>query len=162
MTRALPKFDQILLMTQEECTKFIENCSCMNLVQMGWWVENLFSHVNWICDDNDFWNIVVICSLIDTTSDSKQFSFCACDVNCMIKSFCNRSVVDVCVRYRCCNVVFNTSIHNNNCMQRNTWRFESQVVQLLNIGFEVSCCSTKTFALVLRLNLIPGWYKRTR
>ena len=68
MTRALPKFDWALLMMQEEYTKFVENCSYINLVWMGWWVKNLFGYVNWICDNND---IIVICSLIDTTSDSK-------------------------------------------------------------------------------------------
>ena len=138
MTRTLPKFDWVLLMMQEEYMKFVENYSCINLVWVGWRVKNIFDDVNWICNNNDFWNIVVICGLIDTTSGSKQLSLCACDINCMIKSFCNRSVVDVCVWYRYYDVVSNTSIYNNKCMQGNTRRYKSQVVQLLNTGFEVS------------------------
>ena len=33
-TKALPKFNWILLIMQEECAKFIENCGCMNLIQV--------------------------------------------------------------------------------------------------------------------------------
>ena len=54
MTRALPKFNWILLMMREECAKFIENCGCMNLIWVWWWVENLSGCMNWVCDNNDF------------------------------------------------------------------------------------------------------------
>ena len=138
MTRTLPKFNWILLMMQEECAKFIENCGCMNLIQVWWWVKNLSSCMSWVCDNNDFWNIIVICSLVDTTFYNKQFSLYAYDIDCMVESFCDRSVVDVCMWYRYCNVVLNTSIYNNKCIWKNTQRFKGQVVQLLNISLEVS------------------------
>jgi len=43
MARALPKFDRILLVTQEEIMKLNEDRCCMNLIRMGCGVKDLSS-----------------------------------------------------------------------------------------------------------------------
>ena len=36
-----------------------------------------------------------MCYLIDTVSNDKEFSFCACDINSVMKHFDNQFIVDV-------------------------------------------------------------------
>ena len=43
--------------------------------------------MDWVIDDNDFWNTIVACSLINTTSDGKQLSFWACNIDHIMESF---------------------------------------------------------------------------
>jgi len=55
-------------------------------------------------------------SLADTTPDSKYVGFCTRDMNYMVKGFDNRFIVNVHMRYRCGNIVFDTSIYDNKSM----------------------------------------------
>jgi len=45
--------------------------------------------------NNDFRNVLKMCCLVDITSNSKEFSFHACDVNSIIKCFDNQFIVDM-------------------------------------------------------------------
>ena len=92
--------------------------------------------MNWVSDDNDFWNNIVACGLINTTSDGEQFGFCACAIDHMMKGFDDRFIVDVHMRYRSSDIIFDTSIYDNKSIQRGAQGFNSQVVKLLNTCFE--------------------------
>ena len=100
-------------------------------------VKDLFSSVNKVSDNDDFWNIIRICGLVDTTSDGEKFSLSIYDVYHMVESFGDRFVVDVGMWDGSGDVVLNASICNDKSIWENTWRFDSQVVQLLNTSFEV-------------------------
>ena len=93
--------------------------------------------MNWVSDNNDFWDIISFSGLVDTASDGKKFHLCACDIYHMVKSFGNRFVVNISMWDGSSNVVLNASIHNDKSMGGNTWRFNSQIIKLLNLGFEI-------------------------
>ena len=76
------------------------------------------------------------CSLINTTSDGKQFSFCAHNINYIIEGFSDRFIVNVYMRYRSSDIIFDASICDNKSMQKNIQGFDSQIVKLLNAYFE--------------------------
>ena len=79
-------------------------------------VKNLFSSVDWVSNNDDFWNIIVACGLINTTPDGEQFSFCTHDIGHMVEGFDNKFVVDVHIRYGSSNVIFDASIYDNKSM----------------------------------------------
>jgi len=78
----------------------------------------------------------VACSLINTTPDSEQFSFCAHNINHMMEGFGDGFIVNVHMRYGSRVVIFNTSIYDDESMQKNIQGFDSQIVKLLNACFE--------------------------
>jgi len=74
----------------------------------------------------------VACSLINTTPDGEQFSFCAHDIDHMIESFGDGFIMDVHIRYGSSNIIFDASIYDDESMQKNIQGFDSQIVKLLN------------------------------
>ena len=71
MTGTFPEFDLVLLIAREESLKIFKNRSCVTLVRMGRRVKIFFPSVNWVGDDNDFWNTRRISGLINTISNGK-------------------------------------------------------------------------------------------
>jgi len=66
-----------------------------------------------ICNDNDYSNIRYTDSLIDATSNGKEFSFCSHDVYSIVYSFDDRFVTDMNVSNGDNDIVFDTSISND-------------------------------------------------
>ena len=93
--------------------------------------------MNWISDNYDFWNIIRLSGLVDTVSDGKKFSLCASNVYCMVKCFDDRFVVNMGMWDGSSDVVLYTSIYNNESIGVNAQRFNSQIIELLNLGFEI-------------------------
>ena len=58
-------------------------------------VKDLFSSMNRVSNSNNFWNIIIICGLVDTISDGEKFSLSTHNVYHIVKSFGDRFVVDV-------------------------------------------------------------------
>jgi len=54
---------------------------------MGWWVKNPSCSVQWISDDDDFFDVQNTDSLINATSDSKQFHFHGGNIDSLMKYF---------------------------------------------------------------------------
>ena len=77
---------------------------------MDWQFENLFSCIDGIGNDNNLEYVVEICSLVDTTPDSKKFYSSACDVNYVINCLCYRFVIYVYMRDRSCDIVLDAHI----------------------------------------------------
>ena len=72
--------------------------------------------MDWVSNNNNFWNTIVACDLINTTPDSEQFGFYTRDIGHMMESFGDRFIVDVCMRYGSNNIIFDASIHDNKSM----------------------------------------------
>jgi len=70
-----------------------------------------------ICNDNNLSNVRYIGSLIDATSNGKEFSFSSHDVHSIMCSFDDGFVTDMNVSNGDGNVVFDTSIHNNKSIE---------------------------------------------
>ena len=69
---ALPEFDGICVISNEEFSQLFKDGGGVNLKRGGVVVENFPCHVNRIGYNDDLRDIVKRTRLIDTTSDSKQ------------------------------------------------------------------------------------------
>ena len=136
MTWAFPKFDCIFLTMRKENSKFIENKYRVRLEGMQQRTEDFFPSIKGVCDDNYSWYIFRIHGLINSVSDSKEFSFSAYNIWSMIESFDNWFVMDVNIRDRCSNIIFDTSISDYESLSWYSQQFDSQIVQLLNLIFK--------------------------
>ena len=74
--------------------------------------------MNQVYDNNYLENFLNICSLIDTTSNGKKFSFNASNVHYIVQSFDNQFVIDMNVYNRSSYIVFNTSISDDKSIRR--------------------------------------------
>jgi len=84
LTWAFPEFNLVVGVDSEELSKFTENSSSMYLIWVRWEIEDPFSWMDWISDDNDFQSFLRVGSLIYTISDGKELSFYTDDVYCMM------------------------------------------------------------------------------
>ena len=116
--RAFPKFDRIFLACSKKLLKFAKDGCYIDLIQIGFIIKYLFSHMDGVGDNNDFGNVFFAACLTNTTSHSKEFCFCAGDKGCMVNHLDQRVVMYVNVQDQCGNVILNTSISYNNCCVR--------------------------------------------
>ena len=99
------------------------------------WIKDFSGHMNRVSDNNNFGNAIDIWGLVDTTPDSKKFCFSTCDMNHVMNSLCNGSIVGVCMWYICSNVVLDASIWGYNSSERGGWRLQNHIVKLLRAKF---------------------------
>ena len=64
----------------------------MDLIRMSIAVEYSSGYVYGVVYDNDFGDIINSARLIDTTSNSKEFSFRTCDEGSVMNCFDNQSI----------------------------------------------------------------------
>ena len=69
---ALPEFDGICIISDEEFSQLFKNGNGMNLKRGGVVVKNFPCHMDRVSYDDDLGDIVEEVHLVDTTSDSKQ------------------------------------------------------------------------------------------
>ena len=86
-TRTLPEFDQVILISNEEFTKFVKDGHYMDLVEMQWQIKDFLGPMNGISNDDNFGNVFSIWGLVYTTPDCKEFCFSASDKNSVMKGF---------------------------------------------------------------------------
>jgi len=89
----------------------------MDLVEMCITVEYSFGHVNGVGYDNYLEDVIDSARLVDTASDSKEFSFHTCDKGSVMNCFDNRLVKRMDMRYGGSDIILDTCISNNeSCM----------------------------------------------
>jgi len=71
---AFPKFDRIFLADSKEATQFTEDGCSMNLIWMGFTIENFSCCVDGIGDDDDLGHILLIACLVDATPNHEKLS----------------------------------------------------------------------------------------
>ena len=91
-TRALPKFDVIVLAFSKKLPKFIKDNRCVNLIWMGLSIEYLLSCMNEVSDDNDFRDVCFVASLVNAAFNSEEFRFSTGDKGHMMNHFDQRLV----------------------------------------------------------------------
>jgi len=74
--------------------------------------------MNGVGDNDDFGNILFTAYLVNAASNGEEFSFYTGDEGCMINCLDQRVIMNVNVRDRYGNVVFDASISYNNCCVR--------------------------------------------
>ena len=114
-TRALPKFDVIVLAFSEKLPKFVKNDSCVNLIQMGLSIKYLLSHMNEVSDDNDFRGVCFVASLVNAAFNSEEFCFSAGNKGCMMNCFDQRLVAYVDMQDQSGDIILDAHIRNYNC-----------------------------------------------
>ena len=124
-------------MAKEKESKFVKNGCYVTLKKMGRQIKYLFCSMNWVSNDYDFWDIIRLGGLVDTVSDGKKFNLYASNIYHIVKSFDNEFIVNMSMWDRSSDVVLYTSICNNKSIEGNIWRFNSQIIKLLNLGFEI-------------------------
>ena len=95
LTRAFPKFNVISLAGSKKLPKFIKDGSCVDLIRMGLGIKYFLDHVNGVSDDDDFRDVFFAASLVNTTSNSEKFCFCAGDKGCVVNHLDQRLVMYV-------------------------------------------------------------------
>jgi len=89
----------------------------MDLVGMCIAVKYSFGHVYGVSYDNYLGDVVDGARLVDTASDSEEFSFRACDKGSVMNCFDNRSVKRMDTQYGGSDIILDTCISNNkSCM----------------------------------------------
>jgi len=109
-TWAFPELYGVVEIGIEKSLQLAEDSCWMELVGVGFIVENFLSGVNGISYDYDLGDTIDGAGLVDTTPDCKQFCFSACHKQSMVNGLGERAICYVDVRDRCSNVVFDASI----------------------------------------------------
>ena len=122
----------------------------LNLIRIYRQIEDFSGHMNRVGDNDNLENAIKIWGLVDTASDNKKFCFSACDVNHMMNSFCDGTIVSVCMQYRYSNVVLDASICGYNGSRRGDWWLYNYIVKLLRVKFIV-------FLLVMNIKSDTIW-----
>ena len=86
---------------------------------MGLGIKYFLDHVNGVSDDDDFRDVFFAASLVNTTSNSEKFCFCAGDKGHIVNRLDQRLVTYVDMRDRSGDVVLDASIGYYNCC---VWR----------------------------------------
>jgi len=72
IARAIPKFNRITAISFEEFPKFARDFCWINLIRMWWRVENSFSSMDRVHDDDNLIDVEKMGPLVDTTSYCKK------------------------------------------------------------------------------------------
>ena len=56
--RTFPELNRVGVISNEEILQIVENCSRVNLEWMRSSIENFLGHVNGVCNNNDFGDII--------------------------------------------------------------------------------------------------------
>ena len=92
-TWAFPKFYGGDAVRVEESPQLTENYCRVKLKRVGFIVKNFLCSMNGIGYDDDLQDDIVGTSLVDTTSDCKQFCFSACHERRMVNCFGERTIL---------------------------------------------------------------------
>ena len=109
----------------EELSEIIKYESCLPLKHVWERIENLFCHIDRVCDNNDFGNSLEKNDLINITSNSKEFSFRAHNIDYVIKSFDHWFIVNIDMYYRWSDIVLDTGIRYYESIGQRVGRFNS-------------------------------------
>ena len=112
-TWVFPKFNWVVGDLEEKSSELVWNRYRVYLECMWWRVKNSLSSMEQICNNLNFSNIRYTASLIDATSNGKKFNFCGHDIYSVVYVFDDRFVIDINVSNRGGNIVFDTSVCNN-------------------------------------------------
>ena len=86
----------------------------MNLIWMGFTIENFPCYVDGIGDDDDLGHVLLIAYLVDTTPNCEKLHFSTSDESCMMNHLGQRMIDEAYMQYRYSNIILDDSICYNN------------------------------------------------
>ena len=96
-------------------------------------IKDFSGHMDGVGYNDDFGDIINSACLIDTTSDSKKFSFSTCYERSVVNSFDERLIGRVNVRNGCSNIVLDAGIGDHKGRVRNRREVENYIVKFLSM-----------------------------
>ena len=78
-------------------------------------IKDSLGHMDGVSYDDDFGDIINSTCLVDTTSNSEEFSFSTCYKRSMVNSLDERLIGNMYMRNGCSNIVLDASICDHNC-----------------------------------------------
>ena len=81
-------------------------------------IKDFIVRMDGVSYDDDLGDIIGSTCLVDTASDSEEFSFSTCYERSMVNSLDERLIGNMYMRNGCSNIVLDASIHDHNCRAR--------------------------------------------
>ena len=94
----------------KELSKILKYKGSLFLEHMQRQIKDLIFCMNRVHNNNDFEYFMWADSLDDTTSNGKEFSFKAHNIDSVVKSFHHWLVVDMDISYKHSNIILNASV----------------------------------------------------
>ena len=91
-TGAFPKFNRIFLADSKEVMQFAEDGCSINLIWMGFTIENFSRYMDGIGDDNDLRHILLIICLVDAAPNREKLCFSTSDKSCVMNHLDQRMI----------------------------------------------------------------------
>ena len=82
-------------------------------------IKDFLGHMDGVSYDDDFGDVIGSACLVDTASDSEEFSFSTCYERSMVNSLDERLIGNMYMRNGCSNIVLDASICDHDCRVRN-------------------------------------------
>ena len=81
-------------------------------------IKDFLGRIDGVSYDDDLGDIIGSTCLVDTASDSEEFSFSTCYERSMVNSLDERLIGNMYMRNGCSNIVLDASIYDHNCRAR--------------------------------------------
>ena len=99
--------------------QFAEYSSRVDLILVRAIIEDFLGHMDGVSYDDDFGDIINSACLVDTASNSEEFSFSTCYERSMVNSLDEQLIGNMYMRNGCSNIVLDASIYDHDCRVRN-------------------------------------------
>ena len=91
----------------------------MDLILVRAIIKDFLGCMDGVSYDDDFGDIIISTCLVDTASNSEEFSFSTCYERSMMNSLDERLIGNMYMRNGCGNIVLDASIRDHDCQARN-------------------------------------------
>ena len=89
---AFPKFNRIFLADSKEATQFTKDGCNMNLIWMGFTIENFPCCIDGIGDNDDLGHILLIACLVDAIPNREKLCFSTSNKSCIMNHLDQRMI----------------------------------------------------------------------
>ena len=98
--------------------QFAEYSSRVDLILVRAIIKDFLGCMDGVSYNDDFGDIIGSACLVDTASDSKEFSFSTCYKTSMMNSLDEQLIGNMYMRNGCSNIVLDASICDHDCQAR--------------------------------------------
>ena len=99
--------------------QFAEYSSRVDLILVRAIIKDFLGRMDGVGYDDDFGDIISSACLVDTASNSEEFSFSTCYERSMMNSLDEQLIGNMYMRNGCGNIVLDASIRDHDCRARN-------------------------------------------
>ena len=134
-TRTILESNGVSQVLKKEQSKILGYSDWLKLIRVYSRIKDVLSYINSIYNNNDVSGLWYLNSLVDTISNSKEFSFSWSDIDSMINCLSDVVKKRVNMRDECSNIVSNTSIQNNNDEFEIQWCIWEDIIKFTKMSY---------------------------